>query len=359
MSDLWIGLVIFAVLTLAWLAWPDVVRWWRSRSSGRQAYQPGGDFRPAQVPATLPAGPDVLSPREFWRKVFDQVVHLSIFGPTGSGKTRFASTLYQQVLRDPESQVLVITSKSRNIWGLRPIGIPEEPGEPVRYEEIVSALRALTREMRRRQSLLFHDHNFDYNVFKVWVFIDEELDLATNPITAAEYATFTQVFSSLARELRMHFVKMNQDKTVGATGTAGMGGLRENLTSIAIDRDTHVVTMSLGQKEYRLEDTKWLTAWKGLAPDSVPEEKIFELDLTPSAPTEVTEIEILNECPAGHPLTEGQMKAYRCPECEKEGRAFSPGKSPGRFNQQMVREAQLRRGLLKEEKEDVRVYSEV
>jgi len=302
------------------------------------------------VRETTAQGPVPLAFPQFWDALFS-AAHLNLYGATDSGKTTLARALWWDVQRRGGTVILIAT-KARDIWGVRPIGIPTTTSDG--YSEVAAVLQALAREIDDRRRRLFAGETLP----ALWIFIDEERDIATHPVTKGAYATFKQRTTSIARELGAHVVTMNQSNRVGQTGTEGAGDLRENARCIRVRKDhAYLLTDEEGTAylctatspvldlaERTLPTVNWFALPEAEAgseacpPGGLPEAAYDGSGRQAGLPE--------STCPRGHALTEGQMLAWRCPTCAAEDHIYTAGKRPGYFTKEQLRVAQARQEAL-------------
>lgn len=246
---------------------------------------------------------------ELWDIATEKLVHLRVVAPTGGGKTTLCRALMSGLLGKGHKFVVISVKAPKDAWGVKPIGVPSK------MEDIRKALVLLLGDLQQRNEDLSDQtlKEFDTTHEHVWVFVDESMYIAMHSHTQETWEQFYFEFSSLARELKMHLVTMGQDKTVRATGTEGIGGIRENLALLLIDRDTHAYSLEFGGETFYVPDTRNAVELSEQLDLSSHPEAMYEMDLD----FEETEHWKCPECGYEEGVdgrwTNQQKSAFRCP----------------------------------------------
>ena len=214
LAALGIGLLSSAI---GWLARQFAARPRRTRQRSAPQVQPVTVNFDASPPAPLPAG--------VWLQRLnhqpDQLPHLLIVGPTGSGKTTFAVAL----LADRPGQIVALTPKLKpDDWrGLAAISLAGDGS----YAPLAAAVAALEAERTRRCVALAAGQPLP----PLTVVLDELPDLVDE---VAGTGDLLRKLSQMGRDLRMRVIALATSELVEDLGLKGRGHARRNFATVRL-----------------------------------------------------------------------------------------------------------------------------
>ncbi|GEM_PF-5821603 len=173
----------------------------------------------------------------------DDVPHVLILGPTGSGKTTFAAALLG---RRPDL-VLVLTPKVKPAdWRGSPVVSLDDTGS---YAPIARAIAAIEAERRRRLVLLRQGTALD----DLTIVLDEAPDLADEVPGTGD---LIRKLGQMGRDLRMRMLVLSTSQNVKDLGLEGRGRARENYAWVRLRpalNSQRTATLTWGERESDLD----------------------------------------------------------------------------------------------------------
>jgi hypothetical protein len=209
-------------------------------ADGAGAFDDHAEAEPANMAPLLHAGQWAA----FLNNQPDQVPHVWLFGPTGSGKTSFVCAL----LGSRGGSVLVITPKLKTSdWSGATVVSVDDAGS---YAPIERAFEALEAEKQRRITALRSEQRLD----PLTVVLDEQAELVAECKAAGP---FVRRMGNMGREIKIRVVVLSQYDSVKAGGIEGHGGARANYARVALAAaqpgQPREGTLTWGDRQYLLD----------------------------------------------------------------------------------------------------------
>jgi hypothetical protein len=169
----------------------------------------------------------------------DHVPHLAIIGPSGAGKTTFATA----VLHDREGQIIVITAKEGDRWaGLPYVGIDDDTS----YRTAALTMDRLLAEVKTRLVASKHDQP----VGDVLTIVVDDFSTLKNECPAAP--ELVKLVARLGRSLRVRLMMLSDSALVKAIGLEGEGETRSNFAFVRLARG-HKGTLEIDAVEQPID----------------------------------------------------------------------------------------------------------
>lgn len=237
--------VMFAVLLFIIYGYDALMEWWENRNAPRSS-------TPASSSTRLPAASSladgqqapapVLNQRDWLHRVNDLpdiAPHLLIVGKSGSGKT----TLARAILSQRHGQVVVITPKPDDDWGVPVVSLDAD----ATFTTITHTLQALYRELLQR----------DAGGQPLTIVIDDYPIIASDKQSKDAATQLVRAVARLGRSKRMRLLLLSQESTATATGTTGEHALLLNFTRFDCHKYTHQIRLTW-------DDTTFICQGKGV-----------------------------------------------------------------------------------------------
>lgn len=198
--------------------------------------------------------------RKAWVQLFNarpqQIPHLLIVGPTGSGKTTFTRSL----LTVRVGEAIVVTPKPDDPWGNLPIITIDDSGT---FTDMQRTFAALDSEVKRR--LVASKRGEPTGIPLTVVIDDAPVGLGECGDTAI---SLIKLVARLGRSFNVRLVLLSQSTRVESLGIRGEGDLLSNLHRIDIAKhqattvlDGAVVNLDMGEVVRSLREASTLRPW--------------------------------------------------------------------------------------------------